>query len=120
VCEAGLEAARSACSAAIAVQDYIVSTGDVCEPGTRLHHNIVYPAAGAGGFPQTERPQSDDQVDVEVCAQYIFNDPTETWEESFNSDQCIADSVWHCIQGSWISGGGDDCGEAIMEPPCSN
>jgi hypothetical protein len=112
-CDAGMATLRELCAAEIAANDYMVLTLGACEPGTRLHHNIVYP--GTGPIPDTETPRSTDSDKIAACVDGFVNPSSSlAWEESVNNGICFTEAVWDC-NGSWNS---DNCGGVPLQQAC--
>jgi hypothetical protein len=115
LCDDGLQALQTLCARMNAVNAYLSQTLGVCEDGTRLYHNMVYPAGA--DIPENETPLGTDQEAIESCVENYLNDDTiMKFEDNIDTGVCYTEAIWDC-NGSWYS---DNCGNNfVLEPNCS-
>jgi hypothetical protein len=95
---AELQIVADVCAEECATYAFLNLTGDICEEGSQVYHDVIYPPGAE--IPASEPPRNcADPTWVPTCVDTAAHDPA--WKCSLFWSYCTAEGVWVCDRGSW-------------------
>lgn len=95
---AELEVVSDICLRVCATYRALDLTGGICENGSKMYHDVIYPPHAA--IPDSDPARNCPDPDwVPECLGYFVNNPQ--WRCELWDDYCTAEGVWDCDTRGW-------------------